>query len=79
MTIAISNKQTLGGLLGQVKRLSGFLHMQRMYTCLREYHRSQRVLDSSYQSYRIARGMPMRIWKRHSALFMSMDEKKDSY
>ena len=79
MPTSISNKQVLSGFTGQVKRLVGLRLMQRMYIHLRDYHRSQNMLSSSYQSSRIAKGMPMRIWKRHSALFMSINDKTDGY
>ncbi len=77
MTLAISNNHSMPRLGDIVKRL-GVPGVLRILTeSWLEYRRSRQVLISSYHLHPMAKTLPQRVWRRHSALFMLMDERAE--
>lgn len=79
MTTAISSNKVAHRSGSKVKRPGGFELIKRVHIYWQSIRRGQHLLSSSYRNQPIARGIPMRVWNRHSALFMLMSEHTDDY
>lgn len=73
MATVISNNHFMHKLGDRIKRPAGPVVIKMLRTFWYEYRRSQYLLTSSYHRHPMARGMPRRVWGRHSALFILMD------
>lgn len=77
MTIAIFDNKIMNRPAGQIKRLAGLELIKKLRIHWQNIHRDKYLLTSTYGNQLMNRGMPMRVWKRHSALLMLMNEYTD--
>ncbi len=60
-----------------LRRRVGLGLLRRLSASWQAYRRSRYLLQSSYEQHPMARGIPRRVWGRHSALFEVMPDPVD--